>query len=66
MTQCDGGLFSMYVLIIVAAILSKSGHEIPLYTLEIPAKSKEDCLEAIEYAVLRPYVVTATCEKRDG
>ena len=30
------------------------------------AKSKQECLDAIEYAVLRPYVVTATCEKRDG
>ena len=56
----------MWVLVIVAAILTKTGNEIPLYQMEIPAKSKQECLDAIEYALLRPYVVTATCEKRDG
>ena len=56
----------MYVLIVIAALITKTGQEIPLYTQEIPAKSKQECLDAIEYAVLRPYVVTATCEKRDG
>lgn len=54
----------MYVLVIVAAILTKTGHEIPLYRQEIPARSKEDCLEALEYAVLKPYVVYAMCEER--
>lgn len=54
----------MYVLVIVAAILTKTGHEIPLYHLEIPAKSKQDCLEALEDAVLKPYVVYAMCEER--
>lgn len=54
----------MYVLVIVAAILSKSGQEIPLYHLEIPAKSKQECLDALEDAVLKPYVVYAMCEKR--
>jgi len=54
----------MYVLIIVAAILTKTGTEIPLYNVEIPAKSKQDCLDALEEAVLRPFVVYAMCEER--
>lgn len=54
----------MYVLVIIAAILAKNGQEIPLYELEIPAKSKQECLEALEYAVSRPFVVYAMCEER--
>ena len=54
----------MYVLVIIAAILAKNGQEIPLYELEIPAQSKQECLDALEYAVIRPFVVYAMCEER--
>lgn len=54
----------MYVLVIVAALLTPKGQEIPLYRMEVPARSEQDCLDALEEAVLRPYVVYAMCEER--
>lgn len=54
----------MFVLVIVAAFLTSSGQEIPLYRMEIPARSEQDCLDALEDAVLQPYVVYAMCEER--
>lgn len=54
----------MFVLVIVAAFLTSKDQEIPMYRLEIPAKSEQDCLDALEEAVLRPYVVYAMCEER--
>jgi hypothetical protein len=52
----------MYTLIVIASIFI-NGQEHHISRTEIKARSREDCIEALEHAVKRPYVTYAMCEK---
>ncbi len=53
----------MYILVVIASIFI-SGQEHHISRTEIKARSREDCLEALEVVVRRPHVTYAMCEKR--
>lgn len=53
----------IYLVVIVMLV---AGQGVELRKLEIRAKSRQDCIEALDHAFRQPYVIEAKCEVRHG